>query len=554
MTTGSVSFYKMRGSLSSGEYPLLTSGQNLSQYHLNTQTVKYAKGLQTRVTVPQFTGWESANVAQMDDDFYWVTESRESTTYNGSAEFLLDYMGPTSFFRSGASVKGAWHKTASNECPYLKQEITNGPMDYSSFTEPQDLDMPVLLSSSVAAYYGFWVQVTGFTSSQRTTINRVAFPIMWDDSRNNFVTLRAPADNSGHDFPSWYDMLSDITAITGIQADQIIDCSISKRCPHPFTVTDSSTPARKILSILDSDGVAIQPQVTSSGYYVFFLNSSMNFPKTTDNTETITIDTSSAYIRQCAELSILDWNKNRIMSIPILGPSTEISFTCHADMSGISTIITCNNQQISVPEGKLPYIEDSWETYKAYQMEGDRQAMHNAIQYARFTKETADISGIANTTIGAASTGVMTGAIAGNAAGAIAGAVSGVAGAAVALWENQRAYELSEMRARNDYELSKKRAIDAPQTSYNTPYGLIYCYLNRKNALCAAISSPHDTDSAYYSAWCAEYGYPCEGVKTVTITNGYYQGKLLSTDVDRTGMYWDECNKTFMQGFKFINP
>lgn len=557
MTVSSASFYKMRGSISSGEYPLLTAGQNLAPFLVHTVSVKYARGLQTRITVPEFTNWTTANIVEIDGAFYWISEARESTIYNGSVEFILDYMGPTSWFRNGTSVKGAFHKTATNECPYLKQVISNGQMHYVNGQLPQTLNIPILVEAPDTDYYGYWVQVTGFTDSQHTRINKVGWFMAWNERANNFTTTGVVADDSGHLFPIWSDMIEDITALTGIQADQIIDCSISKRCPFPFyTWTYSQSEDTRIyaISILDANGDAVAPVSTSTGRYVIVLNSALYNPAMSDMSAELTIDTSDAYTRQCGALALIDWNRNEIMTIPIRSSSTTIQFRVHSDISGIYTIVSAGQQQISVPEGKLPYIEDAWETYKAYQMDTDRFAMMNAINYARINKETLDIAGIANTAISAVNTGVMTGAIAGNVAGAVAGIASGVAGAGVTLWQNQRAVELAELQARDAYEQSKRYAVEQPQTSYNVAYGLIYCYLNQLNSLMIVKSMPLDVDSAYFNNWCNEYGYPCEGVRTVNIAAGYYQGKLLSDSVEKSGQYWDECNKTFMNGFKFIEP
>lgn len=565
MTTGTVTFYKMKGSLSSGEYPLLTTGQNLTSFKVHSATVKYAKGLQTRIVVPTFENWATANIAYLDNEFYWITASKESTTYNGSIEFVLDFMGPTSWFRSGNSVKGAWHKTATNECPYLKQEISNGLKLINSESTPTTLELgEVYRSASGKVDIGYWVQVSGFVldgNNHRTGIGVVGFPIGIDQETlipSLFgVSALDPSGNTLRSYPTFTEMIADITAVTGFQADQIIDCSISKRCPYDFVKTaypnpnDSSVTLYKF-QIKDASGSSILPSLRSGNMYYYPISTPLIRLK--DNSKTLTITTNTSYIRQCASVQIRDWNENTLMEMPIDGDSMTITFRVHADISGIYTIVDYKNQQISIPEGKLPYIENAWETYKAYQMNGDRQAMENAINQARYSKETSDLSGIANTTISAVSTGIMTGAITSNVPGAVVGVASGVIGSAVSLWENQRAQELSEIQAKNDYELSKRRAIDQPQTSYNVAYGLIYCALNTINSLRVCIVQPYDVDSTYYANWVAEYGYPAEGVKTVTLANGYYQGKLLSDSNAKSGMYWDECNKTFMQGFKFISP
>ena len=109
------------------------------------------------------------------------------------------------------------------------------------------------------------------------------------------------------------------------------------------------------------------------------------------------------------------------------------------------------------------------------------------------------------------------------------------------------------MNAQQNAELSRKQAVNQPSSGYNVGYGLIYCYLNEKSSLIAAVESPTNATDTYYTDWCAENGYPAEGAMSVSIAAGYYQGVLLSTSATQSGMYWDECNKVFMRGFKFIS-
>lgn len=550
MTIGNVKFYKMKGSLSSGEYPLFSTGQDLSTYLIHTASVKFAKGLQTVVKVPSFTGYETVNIAEMDGEFYWVTAWHESSTANMTIEFVLDFMGPTSFFRSTDTAKGSWHKTPSNVCPYLKNEITNGHMAIASSQSITTIpDLGFTRIGSVPYIGGYWVQITGFTSSARTTLKKIGL-FMGANKTNGEPSERMVAGSSGERYPSFDDLILNLTAETGIAADQVIDCSISKRCPYAMTATLASTdPLGPIYYWAYLNGASSALVQTSAGHYVYDLS---NYTPT-ENGETITV-TLTDYQRACGSVDIRDWNDNVIANIPMLGSTLTFSVAIHSDIGGVYTIIRCNDMQISVPEGKLPYIENAWETYKAYQMNSDRQAMENAIRYAAFNKDTATTTGTVNAISGGASTGVMTGAIAGNPAGAAVGILTSALGAAVNVYEQKRSYELSVMQARQSQKLTEKRAMDAPQTSYNVGYGLIYCYLNEHSSLRVCINEPYDTDSSYYTAWCDQYGYPAEGVFSATIANGYYEGSLVSDADTKSGMYWDECNKTFMNGFKFISP
>jgi len=556
MTTGSISFYKMNGSLSSGEYPLLTSGQDLTTYHIHTVTVKYAKGLQTRVIVPTFTNWDQANVAYLDGSYYWVTQSRESTTYSGSVEMILDYMGPTSLFRVGSTVKGKFHKTATNECPYLKQEITNGVIGIESSTAFTDLDCPVAEGTQVMAY---WVQITGHRSDGM--VKRFGFFLPYNRVKReigiyDYVYADNPSDPPSKRYPSFWELCTEMADLTGLTAEQIDDVSISKRCPYKVESRESTWMGTygKIyqLRIKVNNGTAVDPNYQVGLKFMYDIEALFSSNQIPDvNTQTLTLTLSDRQ-RATSNVSIMDWNRNSIMMIPTnRGATITIDAEVHADLSGIYTIIKAYDSQITIPEGKLPYFGNSFATYKAFQMDTDRTAMEFALENARYNKETSTVVSMANTASSALS-GVTMGALTGNLTTAVTGLIGGAASGAIGFYENDRAYDLAVMNAQQTAELSRKQAVNQPSSGYNVGYGLIYCYLNEKSSLIAAVESPTNATDTYYTDWCAENGYPAEGAMSVSIAAGYYQGVLLSTSASQSGMYWDECNKVFMRGFKFV--
>lgn len=565
MSVATARFYKMRGSLSSGEYPLFNVNQDLSGYLVHSVSVKYAKGLQTNIVVPMFTGFEDCNIAELDGEFYWITAWHEATSLNGTVSMTLDYMGPTSLLRRDDPLTGMFQKTPANVAPYLKQSITNGLMRISQSLEPTNLEIGTVYRDTgtyPSEDVGYWVQVSGFDKDPITDepiLRRVGFPIgvRKDTLAPSANKVRYLANNEN--YPRYGDLINDITACTGIQADQVIDCSISKRCPYKFQKTEetvSATVTKWKITLLDTNNVPIQPQLMNDGttvvYYLGFRPATAQY-QTVE--QTVTIDTSSEYVRSCGSIQIRDWNENAVMEIPIDGTSVDITFRPHDDESGLYTIVTHANQQISIPEGKLPYVENTWETYKAYQMDTDRMSMENAIRFAEYQRETQRVVGTINSAISGATSGLMAGFISGSGAGAAALAVGGAVGGMMTdLYGQDRAVELARMQAKADFELSKRQAIDQPQTSYNVAYGLIYITLNQINRLRACLVMPYDVDASYFADWVTEYGYPSEGRKTIAVVPGYYLGKALSLDGDASGMYWDAMNSTLEKGFKFVSP
>ena len=551
MTTGTAIFYKMKGSLSSGEYPLFTTGQDITSYQIHSVSVKYAKGLQTRLTVPIFEGYDTVNIAKLDGSYYWVTAFRESTTYNGSVEFTLDYAAPTSWFTVGTSIKGVWKRTPSNVCAYLQDQITNGVMGSSRTVSLSALDCP----KSTTYLETYWIQVTGHDNNGNTKMfgGFIGYnPNQEDFDWQNGIYAIKDNNNGVGNYAPFGRWMNDLHTLTGLTSEDVDDMSISKRCPYKVHTYTFSTTFKALC--LETVGSSLVLPILVNDVYIFDLTAEFlagTSPLANTTTQTITLSTNE---RRAGHIALRDWNKNSIMLIDASRSATiTVNARVHSGVNGIYTLISAFDETISVPEGKIPYYGNSASIYKAYSMDSDRMAMQNAVQTAIYNRETADMTTISNT-VGGALSGLTMGALTGNPITAISGTLSGVASGISSAIDSERAFNLSVTQAQNNYELAKKRAIDQPTSGYNVAYGTIYAFLNEINPMVIDVRLPVNIASTYYTSWADNFGYPAEGEQTLTASNGFYQGKLLSDSTDKSGMYWDELNKTFMQGFKFITP
>ena len=585
MATSTVSFYKMKGSLSSGEYPLLTALTDLSSKLVSTASCKVTKDINQQITVPIFEGYEQINVVEFDGLYYWATSFKESTIFNGSVTYTIDLMAPTSFVLSGDKLKGSWHKLPTMECPYLRQEITNSYQIENRAVYPSKIDVGATHKRlTVDICEGYWFQIVGYDGSNNLKKWGGFLPYNTEDKDLSYDNVEAYVGTVDDDpdnvltiscYPNYFELFENINRYTGLDASKIIDFSISKRCPYAIDRTDDSTPhgldfiTRKALLLLNRNNTTIAPTLVYTktqtflipapydeivtNYYLYDItNDELADPDFKLQSDTVTL-TISDQERETGNVGIKDWNGNVIMTLPSKA-SHDITFQCVGDLNGLYTVITSGTQIMTIPEGKLPYLQNSWEYYKAYMMNDDRQAMENAIRYARLEQEADQISGTANTAINSVSTGIMTAFIAGsNPIGAAVGIGSAVVGTALNFWEQNRATELKEQQARDTFELTKRKAKNSPQTSYNVGYGAIYCDLNARSPLRCIVELPESIDSTYYNAWIAAYGHPAEGVQTVTIQTGYYQGSLMN-DGSLVGRYFDELNSDFIKGFKFVTP
>ena len=540
---GTITFYRMRGSLSSGEYPLFSSGQDLSSYQVaQFPRVKYRGGMQATVELPYFQGLESANVAQIGGAFYWITEYRQRTAEGNQYTITLDYMGPTSLYRSGDSIKGSWHKLPTKVCPYLKNAVTNDIMRIVSSLEPTAIKCPTLEYSATSIISTYWVEVTGYDTNN--AVKSFGCFIPYYVSRGGFYLdpgLPGVSWDGTDVYPNLGQILGNITGCCGLLAENIINISISKRCPYRFTAATGSTPSVKI------DGYSPYKAGTLN-VYMYELGGLIVYP-----TQTATVQISlSDFQRAVGQVCVRDWNGNSIMELSTMqGDTVTVTFQEISDVNGLYLKIVCLDQTLMLPEGHLPYQGSNWETYKAYQMDTDRMILENTLYNARQNRDTQMISGTINGIINGGQTGIMTGILGAKRAAAGVGITATAAGVGVSVWESQRAYELEQHNAEFQMDLSRRQAVNHPETSYNTGYGLVYGYQNENTPVRVCLMMPSTVDSDYYAAWVAEYGYPAEGVRTVTAVNGYYQGELLDTV---GGMQQDRTNEAFMRGFRFVDP
>ena len=555
-----VRFYRMKGGLSSGEYPLFNVSQDLTSKLVHTVSRKVTKDIHQTIEVPEFTDYESCNICEIDGLYYWITSFSQSTITAGSINFVLDLMAPTSFLRSNVNVRGSWHKLPRNVCPYLHEEVSNGFMDEISSSRPTNIECGAALrwvaeSSFLDNRDAYWIQIIGYDSSNN--IKKWGGFIPYEPNRRRLsygnIEVKANSGSTFYYYPSFYELYKNINRYTGLDASKILDFSVSARCPYEIDKTEitSLLETRYGFRLINAtNDQTIDPtEVYQSGTTHYYLYDITNYPFK-EKSQTVTV-TPSDEQRAIGSVVIKDWNGNAVMTLPNRS-SHSVFFQTVGDLNGIYTLIKAGKQIISVPEGKLPFLSNSWEYYQAYSMDTDRTIMENTLKYAKYEQETAQISGIANTAINAVGTGIMAGFVSGSGPiGAAVGVGSTIAGAGVSYWEGIRGYDLKEMQARDDYYLTQKKAKLEPQTAYNVGYGAVYCDLNGESPLRVAVLMPNGIDDNYIASWFKQYGHAVEGVRTAQIEPGYYQGSIIN-DGSLSGVFFDELNRDFMRGFRFI--
>lgn len=549
MSVGNVDFYKVRGSLSSGEYPLL-GYSSLPAPTASFSDVLYPAGLQTTVSVPWFSGADSVNVARIGSDYYWVTEYHERTADARQYTFTLDYMAPTSLLRYDQNVDMCLTRSPVYLCPYLSDPYSKGITRLHSTQRLGNL----IYDYSSPDEALFWVQVTcqttgggGLTSFKRfgcfVVIDKT------DDIADVDLKHSCYADTDGSAYPSLFQIMNYPEIVIQTTGAAIQDISISRRCPYEYRLRSFDGGSKTCINLIDANGGNIIKGNDPDAPDMYNIDAIIDTVANDYKIYTMTPNTSD---RMMGILSVRDWNKNIIVQFPT-SQSTRLTVQTYADMTGIYTIIDNGEQRISVPEGKLPWNGSAWSEYKAYQMDTDRTIMQNAQRYARFDFETRDVAGGVSQ-FGNALNNMIFGAIAGKGAGAIAGGIGGALNMWASGYENKRALQLAWMQANDTFELSQIQAQNAMGTAYGVGYGLIYVALCVDNDnLIAGYDEPANDSDELLADYTDRCGYPCEGRHTVSIEAGYYKGFIPSTST-LNGMKFDELNRVMMNGFKFVYP
>ena len=532
-----VEFLQMPCSLSSGEYPLLTSSaQSLAGHTKATLTCKVLDDLRQKIKVPAFSGWSDCNMVRMGGNLYWILEANTSTDSESSVEMIVSYCGPSSIIHKGDNIVGTFERLPANKCAWLKRTPMSGSPKHTRTIELPNLGYQ--LGDKL-----YWVQVTyqETTSSDTVATKRAGYFVTWNATRNTLDTSYARA-NIGAEAPGKYislkTTLSDIADALGTTASSVLDVSISERCPFAYyagTNTINLTVA----------GAEVYPTMggTDGFYYDLDKVYDEGYLSQWTTTQTITL---TDLEQGCGTITIRDESTASIGEIPAsYGTSITLDIRTVSDFTGVTTYVSYGGYQVALPEGKLPWNGTAWEEYRAYSLAYDRQAMNNSINYAN-QRVAVGIATNAASSIQSAATGF----IGGDPLGAVAGAVGGAASFAISTWASYEDARISNSETRATQALAERRAEGQPSTPYNAGYGLSYCVKSCLNPCAVWVEMPAGLTESIDQDYTTCFGYPAEGLRSVTIQEGYIKGRIYDNGVTR-GPRFDRMNETLQNGILF---
>ena len=541
-----VDFLKMPVSLSTGDYPLLDGlDMDLSAYIVETMTLNVRKDLHQMIRVVDFNGSELCNMVRFRGyGLYWITARETSSDINSAVSFMLSACASSTILSAGKSIRGEFSRLPTNACPYLKRQAVSGAMQYS-----RHVDLPTIGETSHGRVY--WVEITSTVELNPTDGTPKS-----SDSRSRygmFVAIDARgassdyivANNAYGETQTYYPSIDDIISnpeLLGLQASTIQDISISARCPYTWAGKDSLFR----INLVNSSGEVILPNsrgpVDATGEYLEFYRLNDPSKKFVPLVESVTM-TLSELERASGQVIIKTEAGSNVSSIPTEWSGTiTADVQCIGDMGKLLTIITIAGTEYTLPEGHLPFVGSQWAEYVAYSMAYDRQSMEQSISYAN-ERMIADIAQ------GAA------GAVQGAALGAISGSGPLAIGTGLASFGLSTAGSLiersiSEREARDTQALAERRVQGQAGTPYNTAYGLIYNIYYHRHPACIQLDMPSGLTASIDSTYTSRHGYPAEGVRTITMSEGFIQGRVFPVG-DLTGPILDKANEELSNGITF---
>jgi len=575
-----VEFFTTPFSRSNRHFPIFSAGSNTYRTAI-VYDVKMNEDLDKIVDVPIFTGWENCNMARIGSNYYWITDATQSTKNKGSCTFKLVFNAVTSVLTPNQSVNAWWDRTPTRRgnIPFTVE-----PDVLTLSKRGKAPILPKVVTPDLVQCQLFWVEVTfnywaspGATLVDNSTFCRMGAFVAFDQANaiidenqmQQCVTIGkwtggTPGSDYYVGYPSLWEIITDIDAVTGFPPSSIVDISISSRCPYDYQVFKESEGHDSIclfdrrlngyypgvVRFFDYDrggGLATvkRGMYDLDGLIVYGIDNRA-FPRLT-SPKPISLSL-SAMEQDLGQTSLCDELGNRVMQLPSQLGSLSGTVETKSDYNGLYTYIKLNETQqvIRITDGKLPWIGDNWQEYRVRALNADRDALQFAIKQGHDQRNIDIMNSVSNGIVGGAISGGMVGGPAGAVVGGAVGAVSVITSAIGS--EAQR--RLNERQLRHDQDYKERITRDSAPNFVNAGYGLDYIYGTLNKGLALELDMPTNTTSTEYSNYTAENGYPYAGLIAVTFSgSGYVKGRTPSNIVN--GLKGELFNLELVDGFKY---
>lgn len=598
-------FYSLPASIASGEYPLFSDSTDLTPYLIHTiKDVKISADLDQDRTVPTFEGYENASMVKTSVGWYWIVGVRTSTMYNDSIVVAMHYCASSSMIKSGDSINGIWTRRSKTLGYDIKvqQAVSNSPMKSNRKVQlPYMYAKTQFGTDSVSDTQSkiYWVQITSsnYIKNDQTVVKGHitrygTFALNNDVTRSSSIYNYLAWDTSGDKdyipaYPTIGDIINNIDATLGIESSSVLDISVIPICPYEFESLDvvhtgpfvpgQPEPENEWVNqytvlkyeqnvnkpwvgkdvSINVGGLPGQTTTKTFKFRVYNLDYNSGIepisitiypPVKYENTLSFTLSDMELNLGQ---LQVKSWEGNIIASLPVVSKINTIYVNYISDSTGLYTLLQHveSKQHVIINSAKLPYLGSQWETYRTYSLDTDRKALEFA--QAQYDKQfqmnmaSAVFNGVVGAGLGAAS---------GGSAGAIGAGIGAVGGLASGVASGILGKEMNDMKLRQDQQLTEMRLRASPATTYNTAYGTNQLDLMEMFGGGIYIAMPANLSSDEFIRYIDEFGYPTEGVQTLTIGAGYYKGRVLAQQNNKvfSGIRFERLQEEFNNGLKFV--
>ena len=508
--------------------------------------------------------------------------------------------------KSGDSIKGIWTRR-SKALGYdikVQQAVSNSPLKSGIKVQLPKMTAktqfgPNDVSDTESKIY--WVQITSsnYIKNDQTVIKGHitrygTFALNDDVTHTNYKYLAW--DTSGDKdyipaYPTIGDIINNIDATLGIESSSVLDISVIPICPYEFESLDVVHTGQFVpgqpepenewvnqYTILKNGENVIKPwvgkdvtvniggipgQTTTKTFKLRVYNLDFNwgiepiptgtsllvyYPIEREDTLSWTLSDMELNLGQ---LQVKNWEGNIIASLPIVSKTNTVYIDYISDSTGLYTLLRHieSNQHVIINSAKLPYLGSQWETYRAYSLDTDRKALEFAQEQYDKQFQINMASAVFNGVVGAG-----LGAASGGSAGAIGAGVGAIGGLASGVASGILGKEMNDMKLRQDQQLTEMRLRASPATTFNTAYGLNQLDLMERFGGGIYTSLPANLTNDDFVKYIDEFGYPTEGVQTLTMTAGYYKGRILSQQNNKvfSGIKFERLQEEFNNGLKFV--
>ncbi len=577
---GKLDFIQCAGSLTTAEYPLIASDDEMDAYVKKTYSnVHFVEDTEQTITMPSFDGWADCNLVRFVKDdktwtaYYWITTANRSSDVSGANVYTLMLNAPMTLLKKGDTVTGDWLRSPVNYTPWKQQQVVSGTMSYNGIKDATisvTTDIIGDMMPNILGYQSAWVSLT--TSKDPTgkqgTYEIYGFPIRYGSLYGSTGHVDGP---DGTQYPSLGDIFQgDTLTKMGFTTAEILDISMTPFAPYDYDVTDG------VFTVLSLAGNKLTPTKVKYNDGTAEVESDCVMYNITDDSwmqYQVSQHVKEGYVvlskleRTCGAVNIIKGDGTILKNIPTswaedgyiyyqsqivpeFNQMTIIMKIVDDTRTYIKDVftITCNH---------IPYIGSQWDSYRAYSMSYDREAMEYGIDQARNAMFVNMALSAVDTSADALTSAMMLNAnpnaTAYDRTANSLGNINQGTHLITSMVSEAYGFYQKASAARFNQKLKERQTQAQPGNAVNTGYGIAQSFMDMLRPMKFIVSIPEQLTYETFNKFIEDYGYSNEGRYTMTMQYGFYQGTIRSSPT-MTGPRFNQLINDFNNGIRLIPP